>query len=561
MDYLSLKAAVAEAADLCPGAKITDAWQAGRSDIVLLPAKGKGLVLSVDPVRPGLFLLDRGQVPERTPSSFTDLLRARIKGTTLGTVHLPEPGERVVALTFAAAWPVKRGAPLTIVLEVMGRRSNLVVLEEGRILQPLRAVPKDKSPARPLVAGDPYVLPPPRQGIPVERAATDDGSLTVSSGTAGRLQDRIRGLSPYTASQILARVLAGARGVEPRTVPDGGSVAEVLREILASCNGRNGFLHRTGGRAHLCPFEPVPSSGSDSIERYAPFSGAAAAWRQSGTPDGAGEETGADRLERALGERLKRIDSALERLDAEEERCRSHDDLRLMAEALLIGVSSVQAGSGRVTLPDPYDGVRTLTIDLDRSKSPQENANDLFNRARRQKRGLEEVMVKRVKLGEEKARVQEALEALTAGRDMGPARRLLEGTTGLPVKKGKTGSPSYTGPGRRHMVGGFTVLVGKSSTDNEKVTFAAAGPNDLWLHARDYPGSHVVILKGKKPVPDKVLYEAAALAAAGSGARNDTAPEIMVTERKWVRKLKGGKPGQVTVERFRTIRPRRIRDS
>ena len=105
-------------------------------------------------------------------------------------------------------------------------------------------------------------------------------------------------------------------------------------------------------------------------------------------------------------------------------------------------------------------------------------------------------------------------------------------------------------------VDGFTILVGRTSTDNEKVTFRAAGPNDLWLHARDYPGSHVIILTEKRHVPDKVLYTAAALAAEASGARNDIAPEIMVTERKWVRKLKGGKPGQVTVERFRTIRPR-----
>jgi predicted ribosome quality control (RQC) complex YloA/Tae2 family protein len=101
--------------------------------------------------------------------------------------------------------------------------------------------------------------------------------------------------------------------------------------------------------------------------------------------------------------------------------------------------------------------------------------------------------------------------------------------------------------------------VGKSSTDNERVTFKAAGPNDLWLYARDYPGSHVVILTEKRTVPDTVLYKAASLAAAGSGARNDTAPEIMVAEKKWVRKLKGGKPGQVTVEKFRSIRPRKKR--
>ena len=124
------------------------------------------------------------------------------------------------------------------------------------------------------------------------------------------------------------------------------------------------------------------------------------------------------------------------------------------------------------------------------------------------------------------------------------------------MKKGKVLQAAYRGPGRRHTVDGFTILVGKSSTDNEKVTFRAAGPNDLWLHARDYAGSHVVIITEKRQVPDRVLYAAAALAARGSRGKNDTAPEVMVTERKWVRKLKGGKPGQVTVERFRTIRPR-----
>jgi predicted ribosome quality control (RQC) complex YloA/Tae2 family protein len=228
-----------------------------------------------------------------------------------------------------------------------------------------------------------------------------------------------------------------------------------------------------------------------------------------------------------------------------------------MAEALLINAGRVKMGLTSVQLPDPYEAGNTLTIPLDRAKSPQTNANDLFGSARRLQRGLEEVRLKRADLEDKIRTVQKALQALVERKDMGPAAKVLKGEDLDPAKKGRRSGAAHRGPGRRYIVEGFTILVGRSSTDNEKVTFRAAGPNDLWLHARDYPGSHVVVITEKKQVPDKVLYTAGSLAAEGSGARNETAPEIMVTERKWVRKLKGGKPGQVTVERYRTIRPRR----
>jgi predicted ribosome quality control (RQC) complex YloA/Tae2 family protein len=261
-------------------------------------------------------------------------------------------------------------------------------------------------------------------------------------------------------------------------------------------------------------------------------------------------------LKARLLERQERIRSSLQNVDAEEERCRGHNEVRVMAEALLIHAGQIKPGLESILLPDPYDTDRELTIPLDRTKNPQESANDLFSRARRLKRGLEETSTRRTRFEKELEQVSQAMEILNEKNDTGPARELLERTTSHPMKKGKVLQAAYRGPGRRHTVDGFTILVGKSSTDNEKVTFKAAGPNDLWLHARDYAGSHVAILTEKRQVPDRVLYAAAALAAKGSGAKNDTAPEIMVTERKWVRKVKGGKPGQVTVERFRTIRPR-----
>jgi len=556
MDYLSLKAAVTEVGRKLPGSRITDAWQCGKNEIALVQRHGPGLVLSIDAVRPGLFLIERDQIPERVPSPFTDLMRARIKGTTVDSIQLPHPGERVVILTLNAAWPAKKGTPLQMVLEVMGRRSNLVLLAEGRILQPLRAVPREKSPARPLLAGDPYRFPPAQGGVPVEDVTADAIPDLKSKEDSRNLLARIRGLSPYTASQALTGVLQESPEGYLGAVPDGEAVFLAIRDMVASSNGKNGFLHYSGGKVYLSPFEPAFSDTSDTVKPFSTFSAAAVAWREAFPSEQVETVDEAAHLGRGLRERLERIDSALDHLGAEEERCHAHDEIRVMAEALLINAGLVTPGVDSVELPDPYDAAVTLTVPLNRTKNPQENANDLFGRAKRLKRGLEEVKIRRGMLEEEMEETRQALEALDERTDPEPARKLLGSTPRDTLKRGRGSQVAYSGPGRRHIVDGFTILVGKSSTDNEKVTFKAAGPNDLWLHARDYPGSHVVILTEKKKVPDRVLYEAAALAAAGSGAKNDTAPEIMVTERKWVRKLKGGQPGKVTVERFRTIRPR-----
>ena len=120
MDYLSLKAAVSEVEKGFAGKKIFDAWQAGPGEVILVTRSGPGLLMSINPARPGLFLVDRSELMDRVPSPFTDLLRVRIKGTSVGSIYVQKPGERLVTLTFAAAWPAREGTPLKMVLEVMG---------------------------------------------------------------------------------------------------------------------------------------------------------------------------------------------------------------------------------------------------------------------------------------------------------------------------------------------------------------------------------------------------------------------------------------------------------
>jgi len=93
---------------------------------------------------------------------------------------------------------------------------------------------------------------------------------------------------------------------------------------------------------------------------------------------------------------------------------------------------------------------------------------------------------------------------------------------------------------------GFTIWVGRNSRQNDLVTFGKGAPDDLWLHARGVPGAHVIIRSEGRPVPDPVIRRAAELAAYFSAARAEGRVLVDVTARRYVRKIKGGRPGMVT---------------
>jgi len=553
MDYFSLKTAVGESKKRFEGRKVREAGQSSFESAALSFGKEDNVLLSIAPSRPGLFILQEKPSFEGISSPFAEILAARIRGSTLASIFMPESGERIVFFNFRSGWPEKAGEEVSLVLEVMGRHSNLALLEEGRIVQPLKSVPAEKSPRRPFLPGTRWEPPPPRPGIPPEKIkAADllemhDPSNPDAAETLVRI---VKGLSPFTAKQVLLR----AGGGEPP------AIAHAIRDMLHSADGKDGWLFspRTGSKVRLCPFEPLLREEKEgTVKSFEPFSAASSAWLDT-DPAGPGKPLDENtRLAEDLGRIEKRLQSILSLLDAEKARCQDHEEVRRKAQALLISASRIGQGTPSASLPDPIEPEKMLTIDLDPSISPARNADRLFNVARRLKRGLEGVSKRRIDMEKKLGIVVAAREALLEREDPGPALALFQSGSQTLPKDRETSFKAYKGPGRKHTFGGFTILVGKNAADNERVTFQAARPEDLWLHARDYPGSHVVIISQKKKVPEAVVRHAASLAVENSGARKDTAPEIMVAERKWVRKLKGAAPGKVTVQRFRTIRVRK----
>lgn len=271
------------------------------------------------------------------------------------------------------------------------------------------------------------------------------------------------------------------------------------------------------------------------------------------------QRTGAARASAARAELRKKVAQQQKLLAQIEGDLQSHEDAdqhKRVGDLLLANLTTGRREGNRVELIDYFaDDGSTIQIDLDDSTSFQEEANRRFGLYSRSKRAIAQITV-RIQTVKDRLREleseQQSLEreivngdlAVTSMKSVPPA------SAGGPTK------PLKRIPGARRYLSSdsFEILVGRTANDNDQLTFKVARPNDLWLHAADYGGSHVVVRNStKKPVPHLTLIEAAQLAAWFSQAKKDPKVDVHYTERKFVAKIKGGKPGLVRLQRFKNI--------
>jgi len=239
--------------------------------------------------------------------------------------------------------------------------------------------------------------------------------------------------------------------------------------------------------------------------------------------------------------RLARLEANLAKDAAELPEASS---LRRDAEALLASPHKVPVGVSQATVPDPYDETRGLTIPLDPRLSVTANAERVFGKARRIDR----------------ARVQVAARLLETRRDLAAARgaegraEAAEMLHDLEVPLATQTDLRGASETRHYLTTrGLSILVGRGARENHHLTFTVARPEDLWLHARDVPGAHVIVRDNEGRAAAEDMREAAELAAFFSDARQEARVDVHVTHRKHVRPAKGG-PGRVHVFHSDTIR-------
>jgi predicted ribosome quality control (RQC) complex YloA/Tae2 family protein len=277
---------------------------------------------------------------------------------------------------------------------------------------------------------------------------------------------------------------------------------------------------------------------------------------------------------RAFDRRRSQVARALEReirkwnrVETETRDAASEKQAGLLArkcgELIMANLDGIKKGDTEAVLPDLHEGGRTtVTMSLEPHLSPQANAGVYFKKARKS--------LRRARLAGEKLKTARAsLAALTAVRDeldgLKDARRLTEieervlFTTPEARDERPPEDPKAERlgirPRRYALGGGWTVLVGRSARENDVLTHRYASPSDLWFHARQAQGAHVVLIREKgKPEPSKqVILGAAAIAAYYSKARTSKHVPVSYTEKRYVKKVRKGPPGTAAMLREKVV--------
>jgi predicted ribosome quality control (RQC) complex YloA/Tae2 family protein len=268
----------------------------------------------------------------------------------------------------------------------------------------------------------------------------------------------------------------------------------------------------------------------------------------------------------ARAELRKKIAHQKKLLKQLEQDLASHADAdhhKRLGDLLLANLSTAKREGQRVVLVDYFaDDARSVEIEIDEQSTLPEEASRRFALYSRSKRAVKQITTRletiRAQLDALDSR-SKFLEKIIGERDEAALEKFTAASAPRDVVGGSRGKPDKREkkiPGTRRYISsdGFEILVGRAARDNDFLTFKVATPNDLWLHAADYGGSHVVVRNAtRKDVPHRTIIEAAQLAAQFSHARKDPKVDVHYTQRKFVSKSKGAAPGLVRLTRFKNI--------
>jgi predicted ribosome quality control (RQC) complex YloA/Tae2 family protein len=235
------------------------------------------------------------------------------------------------------------------------------------------------------------------------------------------------------------------------------------------------------------------------------------------------------------------------------------EEHKRLGDLLLANITTAEREGNKLRLKDYYaEGAPTIEIELDENESIQEAASESFSRYTKAKRAVEEIGKRLIQLDRELEELKEKqieLKKAVAARDPAAVARFADQKEKpKSVRKKEKAPAAMKGMRRYRSSDGYEVIVGRSARDNDTLTFRVARPHDLWLHAGDYPGSHVIVRNsGRGEIPHRTIIEAAQLAAKFSQASKDSKVTIHYTLRKFISKPKGAASGLVRISSFRSM--------
>ena len=562
LDAICLQAVVEELRPQLTGLRIDKIQQPARDQVILL-LRGKRLLLNAGAGAPRLQLTEISRDNPAEPPMFCMLLRKHLAGARIADLVQP-PLERLVRLELDSADDFGRPGRRTLVLEAMGRRSNLILLDgEGRIIDCLRRVDAEMSASRQVLPGLYYAPPASAGRLPVLEETEEGFRAAFAAANPERqidafLLDRYFGVSPLTARELAFRAAGEADG-RLFQLPGPERLWRELASFL-DCVREGRFtpvmLRREGRPLEFssCPHGQY-GPGVES-ETWASFSELLDNFYEAKERQERARQRGAQLIRAAstARDRLRRKLALQEKDYAETE---NRDQLRMQGDLITANLYRMERGQSLLVCENYYsEAMEEVSVPLDPLLTPQQNAAKYYKRyakAKTARRYLQEQMALARRDMEYLESVLAELEQAETEQDFLEIRTELQegGFLRKQGKKERNRAPAR--PLEFRTGGGFRVLAGRNNRQNDRLTLKDADHRDIWFHTQKIHGSHVILCTGGREPGEGDILEAANIAAWCSQARESGSVPVDYTAVTYVKKPAGARPGMVIYATCRTV--------
>ena len=569
LDALCLSGVVAELKPILTGAKIDKVHQPGRDEIILALRLGRGngrLLLSASPNHPRLQMTELSRENPDAPPMFCMLLRKHLMGGRILSVEQPHL-ERIVELRLEVLDELGDRKERRLILEAMGRRANLVLVDDqGRIVDCLRRVDGDMSARRQLLPGLFYRLPPAMDKAD-PTALDEEGWLRQVEQAPGEsrvdhwLLDTFGGWSPLVCREIAFRAGGRVDVTFDELGPQGRVRVAEAAEMLLNSVKENSFMptvisiEKRPKDFTFFPAEQYEEAGACAA--YPTFSALMDRFYEQRENQERIRQKGQDLIRSVTNARdrtARKIANQQRELDATQDRER----LRQFGDIITSNLHTMERGMATLRALDFYDPEGAeVDIKLDPLLTPQQNAAKYYKEYNKAKTAEEMLTIQLEKGRRELDYLNSVLENITLAegeRDLQEIRQELADTGYLRRQiKGKDKSRRLSPkPMEFRSTAGLRISVGKNNVQNDLLTCKQAFKSDIWFHTQKIHGSHVILWTGGAQPDLQSLNEAACLAAWFSQGRESGKVPVDYTPVKYVKKPAGARPGMVVYTTYET---------
>ena len=564
LDAICLQAILEELRPQLLGLRIDKVQQPARDQVILLLRGNRRLLLNAGANAPRIQLTELTRDNPAEPPMFCMLLRKHLVGARVAALDQP-PLERLVRLELDVTDDFGQPGRRTLVLEAMGRRSNLILLDgEGRIIDCLRRVDADLSAQRQVLPGLFYQPPASTGRLPVTEETEAGFREKLAAANPERqvdafLLDSYFGLSPLMARELAFRA---AGETDSRLFSLGPEGETGLWQTLSAFLDRVGegrfqpvCLAREGKMAEFSCLPITQYGGAMETRTYESFSALLDDFYEAREQEERTRQRGADLLRTATTAR-DRLRRKLAQQEKDYAQTQERDQLRICGDLITANLYRMERGSGRLVCENFYDEAGgEITIALDPLLTPQQNAAKYYKRytkAKTAERYLREQMeIARRDIAYLESVLEEVRHA-ESDQDFADIRTELK-EAGFLKKQGKKEIRRPAKPRQFRTTSGLRVLVGRNNRQNDQLTLREADYRDLWFHTQKIHGSHVILCTGGREVDSADLAEAAEIAAYYSQARESGNVPVDYTAVKHVKKPAGARPGMVIYHTCQTV--------